>query len=192
MLLKHFTTWQPDKIDFEQTYSASWDESFYWKNKQINTDDSKEVAEGIIRGIEVILKKIDTTVDLSFVAEELKKSRYYSELLKEYIFEDVRINEFPDKPSRKKSMFLSPNEIDVIEYAKGLGYKTETKFFYEIELIEKLNIHFADLSFLNCTTSSHEQKVDNARRYWEGTEKRDFNTEILFQGQFKILRTIKE
>lgn len=192
MLLKHFTTWLPENIDFGKTYSTNWKESNYWINKKNNEKDSEKVINGIITNISTMLKICGHELNLSELSSELLKTKYYSELLKEYIFEEVRINEFSDKPSRKNSMFLAPNEIDIFDYAKRLGYDLKTKYFYEIELHENKKIHFADLTLLNCNTFSHAQKVENAKQYWEGVKKPDYNTEILFEGQFKIIKAITE
>ncbi len=61
----------------------------------------------------------------------------------------------------------------------------------EIEILQKENLHFADLTLLNCNGLPHQEKVNAARQYWQGTTNRDTNTEVLYTGQFKIKALIQ-
>lgn len=98
MLFNHITTWQKDHISFENQYDAIWAESNYWRNKQSSTSQIKESSDQLFQAIQKILETLGQSLDLSPLSGEIQKSKYYSELLKEYIFEDVRTNEFPEKP----------------------------------------------------------------------------------------------
>jgi hypothetical protein len=146
MIFKHFSHWDPASIDSSTTYNTdNWQSSSYWLNKQVDEVQIQGTVEPLIEGISKILRLFGQTLDISPLSSEIQKAKYYSELLKEYIFEDIRINEFPSKPSRKKCMFLAPSEVDIYEYAKRLGYQVEKKNFFEIETTEASNIHYADL-----------------------------------------------
>ena len=50
---------------------------------------------------------IHSISDIDFINEELQMSKYYAELLKEYLFENIRLTHFPDKPTRFNCIFLS-------------------------------------------------------------------------------------
>lgn len=140
--------------------------------------------------LNLILGLIDRSEDFSSLPKELRKSKYYAELLKEYIIEDVRAREFPEKPSRKSCMFLIPIEMYALSYAKRLGFSDPKKTFWELELQNCDVLHFADINLLNCKAYSHEEKVMAARNYWTGTANRDANTEVLFKGKFKVIRQL--
>lgn len=190
MTLKHFSSWTKENIKLDEVYQTSWAESNYWKNKQTDQNQIKNTIDPLFDSLNQIFKMLGKNFDTSKITDEIQKSKYYSELLKEYIFEDIRICEFPDKPSRKKCMFLSPNEIDIKDYAKRLNFDVTSKTFLQIETLDETKLHFADLTLLNCNSKSHAEKLDFARQYWKGTDNRNFDTEVLLTGPFKISKII--
>ena len=186
MIFKHITDWNPDEIDFEKIYETNWAISNYWINKLNDRNQVRGEMDEAIAGLQTILKVTGQSFDLSFFKNEMQAAKYYSELLKEYIFEEVRLNEFSDKPSRKNCMFLVPFEIDILEYGKKMNFDLTNKTMIEIETMEDAKIHFADITLLNCNNLIHDEKVEKAKEYWKGTELINLNTEILFRGHFKI------
>ena len=130
--------------------------------------------------------------DFSELSQQIQKSKYYAELLKEYIFEEVRTFDFPNKPSRKKCMFLVPYDVDIFDYALNLQYGLTNRTLLEIETIEGGQLHFADLTLLNCNSHKHSEKVVAAKQYWEGTKNINLYTEVLFSGQFKVTSIIHQ
>ena len=106
MTYNHITNWDIKSINLQETYSTNWTESNYWQHKQIATNELSQVVGNFKGSLEEVSKILGKSFDLSTFSNELEKSKYYAELLKEYVFEDIRANEFPDRPSRKKCMFL--------------------------------------------------------------------------------------
>ena len=194
MTFKHITNWTEENISFEKTYETNWAISNYWQNKTTNETEllTATSVSSLIDGLQSVISMLGQSFDFSQFTNELQKSKYYAELLKEYVFEEVRQTEFPNKPSRKKCMFLAPTEVDIFDYAKNLNYDTNTKTLMEIEIIQNDNLHFADLILLNCNGLPHKEKVNAARQYWQGTTNRDNNTEVLYTGQFKIKSLIQK
>ncbi|WP_373997933.1 DUF2441 domain-containing protein [Bdellovibrio bacteriovorus] len=91
------------------------------------------------------------------------------ELLKEYIFEDVRQSEFPHLPSRKKAVFFLDESDDTdekISRFSSMLARREKMVFRGIE--EKHLIFRADANFLNCNMKSTDEIFEFARRYWKG------------------------
>jgi hypothetical protein len=123
------------------------------------------------------------------MTEIFNDSKYYSMLLKEYVFEDIRINEFPNKPSRKKCIFLAPQSLNLKHYAKKMNFGEELVYL-EIQPLNDSKIHFANIGLLNCDTLAHEIKVKNAREYWQGNAEITDDTEVLYEGEFIITKAL--
>lgn len=121
MKFRHLTNWQRESFSLNKEYNTDWSESNYWSQKQNNEDILRENSNQsieILKGIEGILKIMGADLDISILFEGLQKVKYYSELLKEYIFEDIRLKEFSQVPSRKNCMFLIPNEVNIKSISK--------------------------------------------------------------------------
>lgn len=187
MILKHFTNWDLSSVQIGDSFTTnSWVESKYWKQKKENTELIS--SNSLFNELEKILQQLNLSnqIDFSLLAQEVDKSKYYSELLKEFVFEEIRLMEFPEKPSRRKCMFLLPQNIDIVEYGVSMSFDMSTKRHLHIEICEPTSLHFADITQLNCNSLTHDEKVDFARKYWEGTNKRNMFTEILYEGEFRI------
>lgn len=118
MVFNHFTSWKKEDIKFDSCYEAMWEASNYWLNKQNNSSQIKHSSDQVFQSIQSILSAFGHKFDLTVLSAEIQKATYYSELLKEYIFEEIRLNEYPEKPSRKNCMLLVPAEVGVCEYAQ--------------------------------------------------------------------------
>jgi len=187
--VKHLTSWAPDQLKENGVYETEWTESSYWTNKQIfKEDDAHYGFSSFFEKLEGILSSIGTNMDFSLLSNELRKTKYNAELLKEYIFEDVRKAYYPQKPSRQKCLFLFPWEVEALDFAKKYRYDLVTRSLLELELLDMSSVHFADMTLLDCNVGSQQEKIEAARKYWEGTNKLDISTEILYTGKFKITK----
>ncbi len=186
MKFLHFTNWDASKIDINKEYYTYWEVSKYWRQKL--EGNWVNLSDGVLYELPNIV--IDG-INLRELSKYLKHLIYTSELLKEYIFEEVRVNKFSGLPSRKRCMFLFDPEIDYKEYAKVLEFSLQKYNLIEIEVSEvKSKLSRADMSLLNCNPSLYDEIVSKAEEYWKGTGKTGLNTEILFEGEFKIKRII--
>lgn len=191
MKFRHITSWTPEDIQINEVYETVWEASNYWLNKQTNEKEIQLPIDNLFSSIQGILNAIGKSFDFSELSQQIQKSKYYAELLKEYIFEEVRTSDFPNKPSRKKCMFLVPYDVDIFDYALNLQYGLTNRTLLEIETIEGGQLHFADLTLLNCNSHKHSEKVEAAKQYWEGTKNINLYTEVLFSGQFKVTSKIQ-
>lgn len=192
MICNHFTSWSEEKIKIKKSYLTSWEESIFWQlktqKKILSLPDFQSFFESI-KSNEDILRNY-TVKDIDFLSEELHKSKYYAELLKEYLFENIRIANFPNKPSRINCAFFIPIELDCEKYLKTLGLAYRNMRIWEVEIGQPMNLHFADLSLLDCNHFPHQDKIKAAKEYWGGTSKIDYNTEILYRGSFQFNRLL--
>ena len=118
----------------------------------------------------------------------------------EQIFEDVRQQEYPLLPSRKNCIFLFDFGLDPDEYAKSMSLIEVRRELNLAEVVcepAKSIIARVDKSLLTARFTEGELKATNdeivhdANRYWTGTTRSDYNTEILLFGEFKYSRIIR-
>ena len=168
--------------------TTDWGYSNYWINKTIQRNQPS-INDPLSQMLEAFNSLGMLTIDMDNILKNFNDSKYYSMLLKEYIFEDIRINEFPDKPSRMKCIFLAPQSVDLKEFAKMMNFGGELKYL-EIQPLDDSKVHFANISLLNCDPLDHEVKINNAREYWNGNDEITKDTEVLYEGEFIITQVL--
>jgi hypothetical protein len=116
----------------------------------------------------------------------------------ENIFEDVRLEEYPELPSRKACLFLFDLALDPIKYAETMpGVFPEQLNLVEVEIIDtKPNIVRVDKSLLTLRIewgklmATPSEIIADARMYWSGITWTNLDEEILFSGKYKYTRVI--
>lgn len=180
----HFTRWDLSKININEQYGTDRKLSDYWRRMLKGDWVSVELEDR--------LSKLPPNIVINEPLRELSKQLIYSSgLLKEYIFEEVRVNKYNELPSRKRCMFLFDSQIDYKDYAKVINFSLEEYNLIEIEVLKDMSkLLRVDMSLLNCNINLYDEIVSKAEEYWSGADKIDLNTEILFEGNFKIKRVI--
>ena len=115
--------------------------------------------------------------------EILTHNKYTAEVLKEYVFEDVRSSEFAGRPSRRRCMFLFDAVLDPNLYATTLQLRAENLF--EVEVLSGA-LHRARYTDLACNLSKVAEIEERARSYWKHRPEPALETEILFEGQCRM------
>lgn len=149
-------------IELTTTPNASW----YWLGKLATREWARPTAPAPL-GAESIV-------------EFLTQGKYASELLKEYVFEEVRSTEFPQRPSRRRAMYLFDASLDPHVYAEKL--KLATHCLYEVKVLNG-RLHRASLKALDCNLQLHEDIVKHAQAYWAHVGSPAMETEVLFEGE---------
>lgn len=110
-------------------------------------------------------------------------------LLRELIFEQVRLEKFPDKPSRFKGIWLIPHNEELL--ARWCATAPHGQFrAFELEATGKF--HHGASRFLKPECIGATELRENARRYWsEPVDVLTQPAEILCEGEIKVLREIK-
>lgn len=188
MKLFHWTRWNRSQLGIGKTYHSP-EVSLYWQGKQ--TKDwlkASPVSEGLNRLIS-LLDVFDQTKKSSEGIRRLADHQLYSgELLKEYVFEEVRAAEFDQAPSRKSCLFCFDTAIDPAEYFRAMKISTQDRLLLEIEPVpSQFSSVRASLSLLNCNTSTVLEMKEKARAYWKGTDQLSMDSEVLLTGAFRIL-----
>lgn len=110
--------------------------------------------------------------------------KHYATYLKEEIFEDIRLQFFPNCPSRFNCVFLFP-ELSMAKefYANTCGYQ---HYVYEVEII-KGDPFIVEMDLLKCDNQSYGKLTANAKKYWNQVKHPNSGTlEALLVGDAKV------
>ena len=193
MVLKHFTRWDPTRLALGATHHTPLDMSAYWKRKLEGTDDQMLIHQGAdnLRGQigalgEAIPVEIIGALQ-GIVTSMSSLNKYAAELLKEYVFEEVRATSYQKMPTRRRCMFLFDHH-DPEEYAAALKFTTSRHTLVEIETEDSGKLHKADLSLLDCNSLRYDGLVAKAHEYWSPSERAGVHVEYLYEGAYTIRR----
>jgi hypothetical protein len=181
-----------DQFEINGTYTAGKQPSDYWNLKM----KTMEVPQAIVNNNRQLFNALDT-IDTSRrssgqIMNLYGHLKYGTEMLKEYVFEDIRQNKFNGNPSRKTCLFCFDTTLDPKEYVEKMGIAVNERFLLEIEAIASKSIYLRTRpSKLNCNLSVIEDIEKRAVEYWRGSDVVDFDTEILLNGEFKIIKLIE-
>lgn len=103
---------------------------------------------------------------------------FNSQPRKEEAWESIRVNDFPDLPSRRDAIFLFENETD-LENANQKWWPGEPRRSLQAVIIDGSLLHKADTSLLDCLEDAWES---NARTYWSGDQTENPLFEVIVQG----------
>lgn len=184
----HLTSWQLEPEHIGATVStASWDVSAYWAAKL-----SGAFAETARAAALQHLSQMGVgPASIGLLSDLLVHAKYAQELLKEYIFEEVRAADFSAAPSRKRCIFLFDPIPDPWEYLQRLGFTPKERTLLEVETHEESGQSLrVDATLLNCNTAHHAGVTDHARKYWSGAGGDEPHGEVLFEGNITLKRII--
>ena len=193
MYYYHFSNEQYDQGNRIST--LSWGLSKYWKNQlsQAAKDTYQTWAKNIVENLKNSLTTSphsNLLVDRQIfqLVNSLVNLQLHSELLKEYIFEDVRLKEFPHLPNRKECIFLLEDCSQPEEKISAFGPAFLTKKKYRLTSKATSNyFHKADAMLLNCNSLTPLEMKQRAFQYWRGEPLDDTpQYEILGIGEFEI------
>jgi hypothetical protein len=97
---------------------------------------------------------------------------------KERIFEEIRLEHYPNLPSRLKSLYIF-DSYSLVEKSLIEWFPNQQKIIHECRVLNDAIVHKADTVWLN--TLSH-QWSDAAHKYWSGEASTSYFPETLVQG----------
>ncbi|MBS9803113.1 DUF2441 domain-containing protein [Bacillus toyonensis] len=133
----------------------------------------------------------------------VNNNQRYAQYLKEKIFEEIRIEEFPSLPSRIKSVYIVRDLESAIKYKED----KEKKYIYEVEIENVDEALSVDMSWMDLSMFQRYEVVREMARYYynqksvnddrcdwgiyEGSEEGiDSFWEILYEGKVSIKRLV--
>ena len=116
-------------------------------------------------------------------------------LLREVVFEKVRLQHYPTRPSRFDCNFVCPNRNSMEEFIKATYPNRRFDLIYEVEPVDPNAPRFeTDWSLVRALQNlSLDQAEDLAHQYWQGTSTKNVNPqnlEVLFASDIRILRRV--
>jgi hypothetical protein len=111
-------------------------------------------------------------------------------LIREYVYELIRRDQFPSKPSRLHGLFVCSTEASLAEFRSGAGRPFDLS--YEVELVDpQAPSHVGDWSLANFVQTDDVRTIERrAAMYWQPTEV-VLKPELLTLSPIKILRQIQ-
>ena len=148
-------------------------------------------------GIDLIKKvndyALDETLSLDFSKDIISRiietdNFKVKKVLYEFIFEQTRRNEYNEKPSRLKSVFVSQN-IEDLEIWKNGSLGNERKSYKLTAINDKIDFsHEADAFwFEKCDFNNIIEAQIYAKKYWERTKQDNPKIELLLIGEFDCI-----
>jgi hypothetical protein len=125
------------------------------------------------------------------VLELLLRLKAEAERDKELLFEEIRVAEFPNLPSRRRAIFLFVIDLDPECYMRSMNFSTHDRYILEVEPLAGSRVHRADSRLLNCNLRPRPDKEHSARQYWTGTLDVGNHVEVLLEGQYRITRIVQ-
>ncbi|MBD1223300.1 DUF2441 domain-containing protein [Virgibacillus halodenitrificans] len=113
----------------------------------------------------------------------------YAQYLREMIFEKVREEHYPMKPSRVNSIYL----FEDLEYAKLFAEKTNRKYIYSVTIESSGRMLHADMGWMDeSNRRSYEEVVEIAHKYYKQEQSENYFEEVLFEGLVTIHEVMEE
>jgi hypothetical protein len=107
----------------------------------------------------------------------------YLKWINEEILENIRVNEFPHLPSRKRCLWLS--DYNSLSVWKDMLAKSQRIKILKVEATGKF--HPADGGWISAGAYSIVEFQNNARNYWSGELCESPEPEFLFEGEVTVL-----
>ena len=110
-------------------------------------------------------------------------------VIRELIFEEIRVELFPNKPSRLKCLYLFKTLEENNEW-ESIFKRINRKPLQLLKLEVEGNIFEGDSSLILRQNNSIDDKVNQAKEYWSNTNAKI--PEYLFTGKAKVIEIVKE
>jgi hypothetical protein len=152
-------------------------------------------SERLIHGICILLQSVNNDerdinklkgnlIKLQCVLQNTKISfRQYLKWIQEEIFERVRLNKFPEFPSRQRCLWISNSE-DLSEWVKIFNTISKNKI---LRISATGVVHKADAKLIDADTYFLSEFEKRAEVYWSGLIQNNGEIEYLFQGDLVVL-----
>jgi hypothetical protein len=117
-------------------------------------------------------------------------ANHFMMLSREMLWESIRLEKYPDLPSRQRCMWLVKDMNSLMHWRNKLQSENNTQY---IEFSATGKIHECDASFLMGDSELLSVSYENAKKYWRGEmNATNSEPELLFEGTLEVTRVIPE
>lgn len=159
---------------------------FFFEREQLNSkgEDFIQILQGHYTNEGLKLDKENADVAIKYVDQTIRAIR-------EVIVEMVRLQEFPEYPSRLSCLYASTSYEDALKW-KELFDSYNRKVLQIVKLRVIGNSFEGDGNLLPKEDGvSFSRKIEQAREYWKGNVKNDLS-EILVNGKIEVVEIIDD
>ncbi len=160
--------------------------SFFFEREQLNSkgEDFIQILQGHYTNDGLNLNKENADVTIKYADQTIRAIR-------EMIVEMVRLQEYPEYPSRMSCLYATKNYEDVLKW-KELFDSYNRKVLQIVKLKVVGNSFVGDGNLLPRNDAvSFSRKIDQAREYWMGNIKNEL-PEILIDGKIEVVEVIED
>ncbi|MFF2755843.1 DUF2441 domain-containing protein [Psychrobacillus sp. NPDC058041] len=159
---------------------------FFFEKEQLNSkgEDFIQILQSHYTNEGLNLKNEDAQVTLNYVGQTIRAIR-------EVIVEMVRLQEYPEYPSRLSCLFASKNYEDTLNW-KALFESYNRKVLQIVKLRVIGNSFEGDGNLLPKEDGvPFSKKIEQAREYWKGNVKNEL-PELLINGIIEVVEIIED
>lgn len=160
--------------------------SFFFEREQLNSKgkDFIQILQGHYTNSGLNLNKENADVAIKYADQTIRAIR-------EMIVEMVRLQEFPEYPSRMSCLYATKDYEDVLKW-KEVFDSYNRKVLQIVKLRVVGNSFEGDGNLLPKNDAiSFSRKIDQAREYWLGNVKNEL-PEILIDGKIEVIEVIDD
>ncbi|PLT29274.1 DUF2441 domain-containing protein [Peribacillus deserti] len=159
---------------------------FFFEREQLNSkgEDSIQILQGHYTDEGLNINKENAGVLINYVDQTIRTIR-------ETIAEMVRLQEYPQYPSRLSCLYAAKSYEDVLKW-KGIFD------FYNREVLQIVKLRVNGSSFEGDAAllpkedgAPFSQKIEQAREYWKGNVKSEL-PELLINGKIEVIEIIDD
>jgi hypothetical protein len=170
-------------------FYETWQRSYTVKNKTTGTTDAVPPIQFLRR-----VKDKDITLDDPNVLPQLslEVGRHFMMLARELVWETVRLNEFPETPSRQRCIWLTRTVEQAREWVPrmNLDPKLQPQTYWIVSLRATGKALEADGGFLAEDAELLPVWHEKAHQYWRGETSANPQPEVIFNGMVEVVDII--
>ncbi|OSX89386.1 hypothetical protein BTJ45_04923 [Bacillus mycoides] len=159
---------------------------FFFEREQLNSKDEDfiQILQGHYTGEGLNLNKEDAEVAIKYVDQTIRAIR-------EVIVEMVRLQEYPEYPSRLSCLYAAKNYEDALKWKELFdSYNRQVLQIVKLRVIG--NSFEGDGNLLPKEDGvPFSQKIKQAREYWKGNVKNEL-PELLINGKIEVVEIIND
>ncbi len=109
----------------------------------------------------------------------------FRQAAREMIYEAVRVEKYPHRPSRLECIFLCPN----LESAKQFAQEKKTGVFYEVKIMDSTAKQFiANWRMMAGPGHTYTGAIELAEEYWKGINVPSPQQELVIESDVRVIQ----
>ena len=167
------------KMVFGKTGNLLYDKVLNW---EFFSDENKDSFEIVKKKLEDITQNDYKTIR-RFIYENAM-------IMREYVLEQVRKDDFKDYPSRFTSLFCVRKQEDT-QFWVNVFNRTKIQILQIVKMKVTGKIFDGNANYILRDAKNLSHKIDLAKNYWQGAKENSL-PESVFEGEVEVVEILKE